>query len=90
MYIGYKRLTEGRDHDLKQEYKDAIDKYAKGVEIILTELEKDQENPDKDMVQKLQAYIKRIHFLKEKLKNPFNFPKEPTTIPTILLPVAPE
>ena len=89
MYIGYKRLTEGRDHDLKQEYKDAIDKYTKGVEIILTELEKEQE-ADKDMVQKLQAYIKRIHFLKEKLKNPFNLPQEPTTIPTILLPLAPE
>ena len=90
MYIGYKRLTEGRDHDLKREYKDAVDKYTKGVKIILTELEKDQEEPDKGVVQKLQAYIKRINFLKEKLKNPFNLPQEPTTIPTILLPIAPE
>ena len=90
MYIGYKRLTEGRDHDIKQEYKDAVDKYTKGVHIILTELEKEKEDPDKNMVQKLQSYIKRINFLKEKLKNPFDLPQEPTTIPTILLPFAPE
>ena len=92
MYIGYKRLTEGRDHDLNKEYKEAILKYAKGVHLILNELEKEKNNPTEDVLCKLEKYIERINVLKKTLDNPLNLnlPQQPNTIPTILIPTVPE
>ena len=90
MFAGYKRLSEGCDHDLKKEYKAAIRKYTEGVEVILNELEKDKEKATEELLCKIDKYIERINILKTFLNNSDDgnpdamlLPQQPTTDPII-------
>jgi len=91
MYIGYQRLTKGRDHDLNKEYKSAINSYSEGIDLIVGELEKEKDKATEDILNKLEGYMERIKELKKLVsnKNDDTIPNFPSPPNTIILPQQP-